>query len=248
MDIQKSRDYYNDLEKKEKNNWWYWGKEKILLELMSFYLKENKSRKILDLGCEIGTYYNPLAKFGEVIGIDYSYEALFFCKNDRNFSNVIQANGEKMPFKENSFDVIAGLDIFEHFENDIDALKEFNYILKPGGLLILFIAAKKSLWCKHDIYAGHKKRYEKDEVIKKISPFFKIEKITFSNFFIYPLVYFVRQIERKFPGLQKDKSDFGETILPIELLLRLLYLIEAKTINFLNYPFGVSLICVARKT
>ena len=53
----------------------------------------------------------------------------------------------------------ATLDVIEHIDEDLSAVKELNRILKPGGRLILTVPAFQFLWTNHDLALHHKKRY-----------------------------------------------------------------------------------------
>ena len=57
---------------------------------------------ILDAGCGTGINLKHLADFGAVIGLDLSKDALNFCKIRGN-KNIIQADAERMPFKDDAF-------------------------------------------------------------------------------------------------------------------------------------------------
>jgi len=49
----------------------------------------------------------------------------------------IQMDIHKIPFEENSFDVVMASHVLEHVENDIQALREIYRVLKPSGWAIL---------------------------------------------------------------------------------------------------------------
>ena len=130
----------------EESNWWYKGMRKILFSLLDTYLKKKKNLKILDAGCGTGINLNYLKKYGDVTGIDISDEAIKFSKK-RGYK-IKKANIEKLPFKDNTFDLVISLEVIYHkqVKNDIKALKEIHRVLKKRGLAIIRVPAKKILY------------------------------------------------------------------------------------------------------
>jgi N-acetylglucosaminyldiphosphoundecaprenol N-acetyl-beta-D-mannosaminyltransferase len=54
----------------------------------------------------------------------------------------LQAAGENLPFVSESFDAVAMIEVLEHTQFDDKVLQECFRILKPGGLLVLFVPNK----------------------------------------------------------------------------------------------------------
>ena len=71
---------YLNLYNFEENHWWFKGQRKILLNLIEKYFPIKKNLKIVDAGCGAGYNILILRKYGKVLGIDNSYEAIKFCK------------------------------------------------------------------------------------------------------------------------------------------------------------------------
>ena len=72
-----------------------------------------------------------LGDFGDVVGSDISDDVLRFAKEKNKFTKLIKASATQTPFPEDSFDVVAGLDIFEHISNDKAAINEAFRVLRP---------------------------------------------------------------------------------------------------------------------
>ena len=87
--------------------------------------------------------FSPYNNVREVIRIDLL---------DQNFENKYYAYKEK-------FDSIFLLNVIEHIEDDLTAVKNCNYLLKRGGHLILLAPAYSWLYCKFDKQLGHYRRY-----------------------------------------------------------------------------------------
>ncbi len=91
-------------------------------------------QRILDLGCGGGIRY--LAQKGDVTGVDLSFSSL---RKVTNFYRMaIQANALRMPFPDNSFDVVTSAYNFEHFrpEDKDFLLGQLYLVLKPAGKLV----------------------------------------------------------------------------------------------------------------
>lgn len=118
-------------ESKTKSPW-------ILKKLEEHGLLNSKTR-LLDVGCGGGFLSNELARQGlKVTGVDLSPESIkVAAKFDSTKSVVYQiADAYKLPFSDQSFEVITAMDFLEHVERPQDVIKEFSRVLKPDGLFI----------------------------------------------------------------------------------------------------------------
>lgn len=100
-----------------------------------------KNKKVLDVGCNTGIITIPLAKKGiDVIGIDNNRSDIKQAKKnlkDEGLSEkiVMYANARKLPFKDNTFDVVLLSDLLEHTSDPQKAANEAIRVTKPGGLI-----------------------------------------------------------------------------------------------------------------
>jgi len=109
----------------------------------AFYIKEiinkfSKGNKILDIACGTGKIIEILNKNNfEVFGLDLSFEMLKIAKN-RKLKNLVNSSFFKIPFKNESFDIV--ISTFDSLNNvqDIDEIKlvfeEVYRILKKDGI------------------------------------------------------------------------------------------------------------------
>lgn len=102
--------------------------------------KSFKNKKYLEIGC--GTFFvgQKLATLGTfVVGIDYSLNALRLAKSylkEAGTTNYLLVCGDisKMPFKDNSFDLLYGGGVIEHFKDTVGVVKENYRVLKKSGV------------------------------------------------------------------------------------------------------------------
>jgi SAM-dependent methyltransferase len=64
-----------------------------------------------------------------------------------------------------AFDYVLALEVLEHIRDDAAALQQWHSWLKPGGHLLLSVPAHRSHWSATDDWAGHFRRYERNEIL-----------------------------------------------------------------------------------
>lgn len=141
-----------------------WRVKKTNKELREVLIKENITppMKVLDLGCGAGKNTKYLETKGfNVVGIDFSCQALKLAQKAKTKSVLIQGDAARLPFKNKTFDFIIDVGCFHCLPPGIQdrARDEILRVLKPKGLYFL------RLW-----YSPH-------DIPKILMPLFYIEKI-----------------------------------------------------------------------
>ena len=109
--------------------------------------------KILEVGCSTGYITRYIARnFDcEIIGVDLSTLLLDIAEEESRKSNLKNisfkyANVEKLPFSDNTFDIVYGEAITALVPDPLKVLNEYNRVLKPGGkIATLDLFMKESL-------------------------------------------------------------------------------------------------------
>jgi len=97
-----------------------------------------KNQTMLEIGCGRGEMLLNFKNLGlEVQGIDLSPEAPNFQKD----ISIIVGNveEEKLPFNDNSFDIIYSKSVLEHFYYPEKYMKEAYRVLKPNGIILTLV-------------------------------------------------------------------------------------------------------------
>lgn len=237
---------YSKMHKFEEEYWWFKGRRDLILESVRILVEDLPAGRILDVGCGTGLNLKILSKYGHAYGLDFSNEALRFSRS-RGDLPLIKASADKLPFKNDAFDIICALDVLEHIDDDKSAMLEINRVLKSGAPFVLTVPAFEFLWSIHDEANHHKRRYEKSLLIQSLrSSGFTIEKITYWNFFLFPFIA-VARLFRKL-GRQEKTSDIAKLPWVMNyLMLRILKVENFMIGKNLNLPAGVSLLCICRK-
>jgi ubiquinone/menaquinone biosynthesis C-methylase UbiE len=99
-----------------------------------------QGKRILDLGCGIGSYTEKLAQRARwTCGLDILESNL---QTFRQPIPRVQGIGENLPFATASFDAVTMIEVLEHTISDTQVLRECFRVLKPAGFLILFVPNK----------------------------------------------------------------------------------------------------------
>ncbi|MCL7411683.1 MAG: class I SAM-dependent methyltransferase [Methanosarcinaceae archaeon] len=233
---------YSKMDQFEQKYWW-WVVKRLIVD--NQIKKLSNTSKILEVGCGTGTNLKSISKYGDVTGIDFSKNALDFCKR-RTHNPLILADAEKLPIDKETFDLIVALDVIEHL-NDEDALSEFYRILKPNGFLIITVPAFKFLWSQHDDVLHHLRRYRKKELKNKLEHNFSIRMISYWNFFMLPPITAIRLIN-KIRKTDQNESDVKKLPFLINYtLIKVMRFEDFLISNKINLPCGVSIIAVCEK-
>lgn len=113
----------------------------IIRNLLVSYIE--KSFLVLDAGC--GPYGGCIAEFRsniQGIGLDISRENIeesvrISKKHRQNSLSFLVADIQRMPFRENIFDIISCQDVLEHVRNKQNAVDEMAFSLKRGGKMLI---------------------------------------------------------------------------------------------------------------
>jgi hypothetical protein len=145
-----------------------------------------------------------------------------------------------------SFDVLVCLDE----EGEARAMGELARILKPGGALVLNLAALELLRASHSILAEEVRRYTKPMLRRALERAgLRVERMTYTNFTLFPVVLASRTLQR-IRGVDRPEEIEREIAVPprpVNAAFTALLSLEARAIRHIDLPFGSSILCLARK-
>jgi SAM-dependent methyltransferase len=238
---------YSIMYEVEGKHWWFAGRRRIIAGFVEKACRDiGKLRpRILDVGCGTGANLQMLSQFGAAEGVDVSAEALEFCRA-RGLAGVKQGAAESLPFEDSSFDLVTGLDVVEHLDDDIVGLSEMRRVLRPDGRAVLFVPAFMFLWGVQDDISHHRRRYTLTELKQKLREAgLTIERASYANITFFAPILFGRLLMR-LTGL-RPASENNITIGALNGSLGRILGAESWWLRRMNFPFGVSIICVAKK-
>jgi SAM-dependent methyltransferase len=238
---------YSIMYEVEETHWWFVGRRRIIASFVEKICRElNVARpRILDVGCGTGANLELLGKYGEAEGVDVSEEALSFCRA-RGLQNVRLGEAERLPYEDGTFDLVTGLDVVEHLDDDVAGLKEMQRVLKPGGRALLFVPAFMFLWGVQDDISHHRRRYTIPNLRRAVEAAgLEVERTTYANLSFFAPILAGRAL-MKVTGL-KPASENNINVSALNGVLGRILGAESFFLRRMNFPFGVSALCVARK-
>ncbi|MCR4324521.1 MAG: class I SAM-dependent methyltransferase [Candidatus Curtissbacteria bacterium] len=103
-------------------------------------IRDLKFKKVLDVGCASGFMLSQIAREfpnAKYFGIDAYDKAIEFANKKYSHINFKVGVAEKLPYKDESFDLIICYETMEHVTHPKVALLEMRRVLKKDGALIL---------------------------------------------------------------------------------------------------------------
>ena len=203
--------------------------------------------RVLDVGCATGGMMRLMHGLGRFTGLDASAKAAKMAR-ERSGNEVVVSSATSMPFETGTFDGVTALDVLEHIEDHVAAVREIRRVLKPGSPLIATVPCHPALYSRHDTALHHVRRYKRPEFLALLQDNgFTIERATWTNSLLFPMAIIQRMAERLVPGRKGDaQSDVGTTLSPLNGLLTTIMGAERRLAARHDLPFGLSLMVVAR--
>ncbi len=112
-------------------------KAKTMAAVLQDFLRcDTRQLSLLDIGSSTGVIADYLARhFRTVIGIDIDSPAVLAAQTRYSRPNVgfVLGDGMRLPFPDETFDVVICAQIYEHVPNARLLVAEIHRVLKPGG-------------------------------------------------------------------------------------------------------------------
>ncbi|MBI5019565.1 class I SAM-dependent methyltransferase [Candidatus Gottesmanbacteria bacterium] len=241
---------YGAMYRVEATHWWFVSRRKfvsVLFRSMGLFGKSGKKYRIADIGAGTGGMIPFLSQYGAVTGVEPNRKGRSFAK--KRGIRLVNGSAEKTGLPKNSMDMACFFDVLYHEGlDDGRALREASRILKPGGILVITDCALPYLSGPHDRAVQGRERYILSALSGKVqrAGFIPLKK-TYTFFFLFPLVCIKRLVDRYIILSSLMHSDVRPAPWVFQVLCVAVNSVEAMLLPFMSYPWGSSLIIIARK-
>lgn len=235
----------------EQQHFWFRGFRAFVRPLVADALNGSGAARILDCGCGTGANLVMLTEFGRAFGFDLSWQGLEFA-HGYGQPRVAHASITHIPFASASFELVTAFDVLYSLTEvqESSALDEIFRVLRPGGAVIVNVAALNVLRGNHSVFGSEVRRSTRRRLRQILTVHgFDVVRLTYTNFTLFPLMLAVRTAQRMI-GLatpEEAGTDIMVPPRPLNAVLASLLNLEARALRITNMPVGSSLLCVARK-
>jgi SAM-dependent methyltransferase len=240
------RDYELQTHRAEDRHWWYRGRRSVLEGVIDDLRLPARAR-ILDAGCGSGRNMVDLAHHGTVTGVELSETSVHLAR-ERGAGEVVEGSVLEMPFGADTFELAASLDVIEHLEDDLAALRELRRVVAPGGALLVTVPAYQWLWSGHDEINHHHRRYTRRSLLAVAEQAgWEPVRTTYFNSLLLPVAIVLRALDRLSSKTTESSLDLWVPPAPLNWLLERPLAMEAALIGHRGrIPAGLSLLAVFR--
>lgn len=242
----------------EHHHWWY----RTLHHRVSTVLRQEARRRghplaVFDAGCGTGGLLQELQDqtfLAGAAGCELDPVALAYCHERGLAVENLSVNGlEHWPFR---YDVVLSMDVIYHRGvKPASALRGMAALLKPGGLLVLNVAAMPCLRRPHDDRVMGVRRFRPRPLRRLVEGAgLQIERLHYWNSWLTPLLWVQLQLDRWSPTTRREMAAGDRHTSDVEVpppalnrMLLLLLLLEEAVSSWLALPWGSSLFLTARR-
>ena len=207
---------------------------------------------LMEIGCSSGFLLSDLVRrFPSwiILGADVVKAPLFRLSKQLPGIPLIRFDLLKCPLPEECLDILVMLNVLEHIEDDLLALKNAFKLLKPGGVIIVEVPACQYLYDQYDKDLHHFRRYSQSDLCLKLEKAgFVVDKKSHLGFLLFPAFAIVKILNKlkgnnESPGYVHSKASSTSSSVIVRWAMNL----EFKFMKNLSLPFGIRVTATARR-
>ncbi len=241
---------YANLERVERDHWYYSGKRRMVQAWIKRSRPPATTDVLLDCGAGTGIFAKEMEAQCRVLVLDDHEEALRILRTRFRAEQILSLAGDAVPLPDASLEYVTALDVLEHVPDDVAVVRGFHRLLKPNGLAIITVPAGMALWSDWDVGLHHFRRYDRAQLRALFPPGdWELVYVNYTNVVVYPAVWLVRKWRAWRPITKTEKAAARtEDKIPPHWLNGVLRAVFVNLAQWpVPFPFGVSLILVARR-
>jgi SAM-dependent methyltransferase len=236
----------------EASHFWFAGFRRFVEPFLAAAAGGRRDLLIADCGAGTGNNLKLLEPYGRVVGIEINRTGARLA-HGRGERRIVCGTVTALPLPSGAFDLATSFDVLYCLPDPAEraALDEMRRILKPGGLVVINVAANPRLGGQHAELTHEVRRYTRKGLIDTLGRAgFTTLRATYTNAATFPIVAAVRAAQRRglLRGTDGRARDIETPARPVNAALSAGLAAEAVLLRVMNMPFGSSLLALARKS
>jgi SAM-dependent methyltransferase len=237
----------------EQRHFWFRGMRSFVRPLVARALAGVDRPRILDCGCGTGANTDWLGRYGDVWGFDRSPTGLELGRLAGR-TRLARADAAAVPFADGTFDLVTSFDVLYSLPPVVEraAVAEMRRVVRPGGAVIINVAAMEALRGNHSVLSREQRRYSRAGLDALLaSAGLEVVRATYTNATLVPPLAALRTVQR-WRGLAAEddveaRREITVPAAPVNAVLTAILALEACWVRRFDLPFGSSLLCLARR-
>jgi SAM-dependent methyltransferase len=227
-------------------HWWFKTRREIILSVLKRYVPVHQGMLLAEIGCGTGGNLKYFKDYYRVTGSDISPLAVKYASGRAGCSVCPGDFRDAFAGQLKDADAVILADVIEHIEDDAVFIKDVVDLVKQNAIILITVPAHMSLWSRHDVVLGHRRRYTV-KTLRALWEGLEAEEIYFSPFnsLLSPFIALFRLL--KIAGSDEAASDLSLPSGWINYLLYKIFIAERTLIRLFPLPFGISYLAVLRK-
>jgi len=230
------------------SHFWFRGFRQFVLPALASAVGDRRNLRLLDCGSGTGDNLAFLAPYGYAVGVDVSLPGVSRAR--ASGYGGVGGDVRRLPFSADAFDVVTSFDVLQCVKGDREAVLEMARVVKPGGAVILTVAALECLRGDHSIVWDEHQRYTPASAreLVRLAGLTPV-RVSFLFASLFPILFVSRTLQRLTRRLRRvsEDSDIRVPSAPVNAALTWLVTTEASLSRIVPMPVGSSLLVVARK-
>ena len=232
----------------EATHFWFRGFREFVTPVVRELSGGRRDLRIIDCGCGTGYNIRLLQPYGRVVGFDLHEGGVAMTR--ASGATVVRADAAQAPFASGSFDIATSFDVIQCLEPDAAVVREMARMVRPGGAVLVTLAALEMLRGDHSVSWQEVRRYTPAMARKLFAQAgLTVERVSFLFGSLFPLMLTVRAVQRLLRPFRTYRPDTDIAIPsgPVNGVLTAVLMAEARIARMVPMPIGSSLLVVGRK-
>jgi SAM-dependent methyltransferase len=233
----------------ENRHYWFRGLRRTAELMLTESAAHRSIRTIVDCGAGTGRNLDWLSRYGFALGVELT--PLGLAVGRAHGRRMVRGSVAALPVPDASFDLATSFDVLYCLDDATErkALDEMWRVLRPGGLVLVNVAALDVLRGSHSALTSEVRRYTRQRLAARLEHAgFRVDRLTFTNCSLLPPALLVRTIQR-LTGRASEPSEADLRIppAPVNAALDACLRMEARLLAHTDLPIGTSLMARAVK-